>query len=211
MSLTMADSVTVADLPTGMDAYAAYLDGGFANYPELMARFPTSRLLSISTRHNYDPAADVLDVESADALDSDAPGFVEARSGLRVLYRQQSSVVNLMAALGSMPRSHYKLWTAHYNSSLGEHICGPGTCGIPWQADGTQWTDTGPYDLSILADNFFITSPKGADMFIEEKDGTVYQLIYGGTGTYWRKVPVKPTQYPVEPDPNGTWLELWKH
>jgi hypothetical protein len=36
-------------------------------------------------------------------------------------------------------RSEVRLWSAHYG--LGEHICGPGSCGaVPVEVDGTQWT-----------------------------------------------------------------------
>lgn len=217
-TIAMADSTTVALLPSGMPAYAGYVDGLYPTYAGMVARFPSALHLSITTRHFYDPNADCLDVETGDAFDSDAPGFVTARPGLRVLYRQQASVRSLMAALGSMPRSRYKLLTAHYSSFYGEHICGPTTCGIPWQADGTQWVDVGPYDLSVLSAGFFQASPilqeVEGDMFIKESDNTVYQLIYNGSNSYWRSIPSGmvgdlPASWIVS-DPNGSWLALWK-
>ncbi len=37
---------------------------------------------------------------------------------------------------------------------IGEHICGPSTCGCPVRADGTQWYSGPLYDLSLLEPGF---------------------------------------------------------
>jgi hypothetical protein len=207
MTLTMADSVTVPDLPTGMDAYAGYIDGPHANFPQLVARFPSALHLSISTQQAFDPAADCLDIETYDAVPADAPGFIEARAGLRVLYTSRDNVAALMPALANIPRTAYKLWTAHYGA--GQHICGPSSCGLEWQADGTQWESLTPYDQSLLAANFFAIPVEGP-MFINSQ-GKTWMFVANGLASFWREVPVAPTQYPVEPDPNGTWFGLWDH
>ncbi len=55
--------------------------------------------------------------------------------------------------------------------------------------------------------------PGGEDMFIQEPDDTVYQLIYAGKDSYWRSIPAPqaaklPTGVVVKDD--GGWLRLWK-
>lgn len=54
----------------------------------------------------------------------------------------------------------------------------------------------------------------GDEMFIKEKDGSVYWLIYQGAQSYWRGVPASlakavPAERIID-DPNGDWLRLWK-
>jgi hypothetical protein len=60
-------------------------------------------------------------------------------------------------------RAKTRLWTAHYG--LGEHICGPGTCGaLSINADGTQWTSSAlglVLDQSLLNDDFFTAATSG--------------------------------------------------
>ena len=59
----------------------------------------------------------------------------------------------------NISRSAVRLWSAHYG--LGEHICGPNSCGaMPIEADGTQWTSNAlgrNLDQSLLLDTFFTT------------------------------------------------------
>ena len=54
-------------------------------------------------------------------------------------------------------RARTRLWTAHYG--LGEHICGPASCGaLSVNADGTQWTSSAMglvLDQSLLVADFF--------------------------------------------------------
>ena len=60
-----------------------------------------------------------------------------------------------------------------------------------------------PGDILIMED----------DMFIKETNGDVYQLIYGGTDSYWRALPAAqaatiPASQVISDD--GGWLSLWK-
>src|SRR5262249_56233890 len=83
-----------------------------------------------------------------------------------------ASVSNMTSSGGVLPqltargiaRSQVRLLSAHYGA--GEHICGPGTCGLmSVDADGTQWTDQARgnggsvIDASVLRDDFFSGSP----------------------------------------------------
>ena len=63
-------------------------------------------------------------------------------------------------------RTKTRLWSAHYG--LGEHICGPGSCGLlSIDADGTQWTSSAlglVLDQSLLLEDFFTTqNPTAAE------------------------------------------------
>ena len=209
--LTMADSVTVADLPMGMDAYAQYVDGGWPDYAQMVARFPDALHLSITTRRAADMQADALDVEPLDAWPPgpEIPAFILGRAGLRVVYVARDNVALVMGVAELPPRSRWKLWTAHYG--FGEHICGPTTCGLEWQADGTQWTDTGPYDLSILLDTFFTVSQE-VDMptFVRDpKSGMICECSGGvatDLGDDWPKFRLAFPSAPLIEDTNGTIL-----
>lgn len=126
------------------DAVAGYVDqsGIGETYPAVVAAFPSTRHLSIATKPGS--SAECGDVESG-ALSN----WVDYTVG----YCAVSNVNDLVARYGR-PR---KLWTAHYDPSIGAHICSP-TCwpGLVTTADGTQWTNHGDvWDESLLADNFF--------------------------------------------------------
>jgi hypothetical protein len=169
MTLRMADSVTVANLPLkGYDAYAGYTSGLFTTFPalqELLAELGV-HLLSIAIDAAHD--ADCLDIEARDATNAQAPGWVmrQQKRGepQPVVYTSASNAAALIATLREhgIARSQYRLWSAHYGH--GKHICGPGQCQYP-QADGTQWTDSAPgnggskIDESLLAAGFFGATP----------------------------------------------------
>lgn len=173
--ISMADSVTVANLPGGYDAYAGYVDGDFKTEAELRARFPGAELV-IFTVTGASAAHGVKIVPGADA----EPGNVTAQGAALWAARQlkaapgsrpvvyadlltpgysMAEVIAELLALG-VTRSQYRVLTAHYTGK--PHVCGPGTgCGVGFQADGTQWTSSYPgaggsvIDVSVLADDFF--------------------------------------------------------
>lgn len=166
MTLVMADSVTVADLPPGLDFYAGYISGRYANATQVQARFPHATVLTIATSAVHD--ADCLDVEQGDAVPGDAPAWVrrqQARGITRpVVYSGQASMPAVLAALGraGIDRDAVRVWTAHYTYK--PHICSPTACGAQgFTADGTQWADDklglGHYDSSLLAAGFFGAPP----------------------------------------------------
>jgi hypothetical protein len=177
MTLRMADSVTVAHLPRGYDAYAGYTSGLFTTFPALKAVFAALgvHLLSIAVTAAED--ADCLDVERGDAANQQAPGWVMRQQKLGnarpVVYTSASNAAALLATLRDhgIARSQVRLWSAHYGH--GKHICGPGQCEYP-QADGTQWTDAAPgnggskIDESLLAAGFFGGTPKPVRKHLED-------------------------------------------
>lgn len=164
MTLRMADSTTVALLPSTFDAYAGYVDGNFTTWLAVVARFGATGkpLLSITVKRGL---ATCLDVENGDATISQAPAwwrFIVSTKPRPCIY---TSVANVNALVGAMtssgiPRVAYRLWTAHYTAA--PHICSP-VCwpGLVTTADGTQWTNTiygKKVDQSMLADTFFDTT-----------------------------------------------------
>ena len=156
--ITMYDSIYVANLPAGAEAYAGYV-GGF--WPTFSSLPPAEYKLSIAINARED--AMCLDVESGDAVAAQAPGWWRAAQQNHYLYTSASNaqlLINTMADAG-IARSQYKLWTAHYTGT--PHVCAPDVCGYP-VADGTQWTDAGPNncDVSLLNADFFATSPPPA-------------------------------------------------
>lgn len=159
--ITMFDSVTASALPSGDFAYAGYVDGRFANIPEIRRRFPGNNVLTIAVFAADD--ADCLDIETGDATPIEAAAWVTRQfaRGVRrpCLYSSVSEMNTVVAAIraAGIPRQSLRLWSAHYGN--GRHICGPQSCRlISIGMDGTQWTDQaagGTCDESLLLDGFF--------------------------------------------------------
>lgn len=135
-------------------AIAGYVNGIYANWPAIVAKYGRSGkfLLSIDVQANPAVGAQALDIEKGDASIAQAPGWFKAtqKAGRAAkdlrwypkLYISESNaqaLVDEMSKAG-IARNEYMLWTAHYGK--GKHICGPKTCGCPVQADATQWTST---------------------------------------------------------------------
>jgi peptidoglycan hydrolase-like protein with peptidoglycan-binding domain len=159
MTIAMYDSVTTSALPEGAQAYAGYVNGLYANYNAIKARFPGAQVLSIAVDPAYD--ADCLDIETGDATPGEAASWVLrqfTRGIVPCLYANVSTMIAVVADMqaAGVSRDSLRLWSAHYAE---EHICGPASCReISIQMDGTQWTDTAvgnTCDQSLLLDSFF--------------------------------------------------------
>lgn len=163
MTIRMADSAESNAL-AGLDvqALAGYVDGGIGDQPNsarIAAAHPQLHHLPIALSADHD--AECLDVEAGAAVASQVPAWVKRQRtrGISrpVIYASVSRMKDEILPLVDRPAT--RLWTAHYG--LGEHICGPHTCGqLPVDADGTQWTDAyhglaGVVDMSTLNDDFF--------------------------------------------------------
>jgi len=161
----MYDTALNNQFPAGGEAYAGYVDGSVGNQPNyayVVRTFPRAQHLSIAlfAAHN----ADALDVETGASAASDVPGWYgrQVARGVQrpVIYASASTMNGSVLAILSrarIARAQVRLWSAHYG--LGEHICGPHTCGaLSVDADGTQWTSSARglvLDQSLLLDNFF--------------------------------------------------------
>jgi hypothetical protein len=165
MTLTMADSITAANLPAGYNAYAGYVDGNWPDYPQIAAQFPSAHLLSI-TVFGTTPAT-ACDCENGDLTPAQAISWAQGRLSSNVwrpvIYADVSTMASSIVPGLTMPQASVRLWSAHYGA--GEHICGPSTCGlVSVNMDGTQWTDTASgtngsqIDASVLNAAFFTQS-----------------------------------------------------
>jgi hypothetical protein len=167
----MYDTISNDQFPPGAAAYAAYVDGNIGNQPNyafIVASFPKAEHLSVALFSNNN--ADALDVEPGASVPSDIPAWYAAqrKRGIQrpCVYASASTmnseILSVLSGAG-IARDTVRLWTAHYD--VGEHICGPGTCGaLSINADGTQWTPnavvdgvTLNLDQSLLLENFFTT------------------------------------------------------
>ncbi len=161
----MFDSAYNDQFPDDPEAVAGYVDGGLGdqpNYEWLAGHFPAARHLSIALVPGDD--ADVLDIETGAAVSSDAAAWharqLAAGAARPCFYANASTMEELLLpAISSLPRSSYRLWSAHYTGEA--HICGPSSChALSVSADGTQWTSSAlgrDLDQSLLAAGFFGT------------------------------------------------------
>jgi hypothetical protein len=163
----MFDTIENDQFPTGAAAYAGYVDGSIGNQPNyafIVSAFPKAEHLSIALFSSDN--ADALDVESGASVPADVPAWwtrQRARGITRPVVYASASAMNddILPVLSGakIARTTVRLWTAHYGA--GEHICGPGTCGLLSEnADGTQWTPTAGglvLDQSLLLEDFFTT------------------------------------------------------
>jgi hypothetical protein len=166
MTLTMYDSIYVANLPAGAGYLAGYVDGAWPTYAAVKARFPEATVLSVAVFATSD--AEACDCEAGDLTPGQVPAWVHRQIG-RGERRPcvYASVANFPAVLDELrvagiTRAQVRLWAAHYG--MGPHICGPASCnyfpGMP-VFDGTQWTEQAPgahgsrIDASLLQDDFF--------------------------------------------------------
>lgn len=170
-TVVMYDDVTASLIPADAQYIAAYADGRYENLAEVKKRFPNATVLKIDVRASF-RNGDVLDVETGDAINSEAPGWFKARKGHTdspkpILYTSASNVASLIQTMrkAGIPRTDYFVWSAHYSGK--QHICGLNTCGYP-KADGTQWTDRShnrSLDESLMEDYMFPKASKPATAF----------------------------------------------
>jgi len=194
----MFDTSLNDQFPSGAAAYAAYVDGRLGNQPNyayIVRAFPKAQHLSIALFAANN--ADVLDVEPGASVPSEIPGWYarQAQRGIArpVIYASASAMNDAILPTlrqAGISRARTRLWTAHYG--LGEHICGPGSCGaLSIDADGTQWTSTARglvLDQSLLAGDFFATTstdPTGTEAELQSGQLTT------GSGAF-TVIPVPP-------------------
>ena len=164
----MFDTALNDQFPSGAAAYAAYADRGLGNQPNyayIVSAFPTAQHLSIALFAANN--ADVLDVEAGASAPSEIPGWYarQVQRGITrpVIYASASTmngtILPVLSQAG-ISRARTRLWTAHYG--LGEHVCGPDSCGATSiDVDGTQWTPSAlglVLDQSLLVGDFFTTT-----------------------------------------------------
>jgi hypothetical protein len=146
MTRTMFDGITPGSVPAGAQLYAAYLDGNWADFAALVAKFPAAIGVPISVSASYNGGI-VLDVETGDATPTEAVVWVLMRRAAGVdptVYCNTSTWPEVRTAfeVHDVPEPHY--WVANY--SFGSNPA------IPAGAVALQYADKGGYDVSVVAD-----------------------------------------------------------
>ena len=199
MTLTMADSVTPANLPGGYDAYLGYVDGSWPTVPVLRSKFPGKHVVSLTVLGGND-VADGCDIENGDLSPQSGAEWIARRIAAGawrpVAYASVSAMGSVQAALAGagVQRSQVRLLSAHYGA--GQHICGPSTCGkIHIPMDGTQWTASAPgvggapIDASVLENDFFgVQPPAHPTTWQETMMSALPELKQGASGAHVRTV-----------------------
>jgi len=156
-TLYLWDDTNVSLIPSNAAAVAGYANGIYQTLPALRAAFPKAHILDIAVTASVN--ATCLDVETGDATNAQAAGWVKAQKarGLAkpIVYTSAGNVSALLKTLAAdgVNRSDVLIWSAHYTGSA--HICG--SCGYP-QADGTQYTNRAlgrSLDESLINADFF--------------------------------------------------------
>jgi hypothetical protein len=140
----MYDAVSVPSVPAGATLVAGYDDGYYTDVAAFEARFPHAKVVPI-TVFASDNLGTVLDVEGGDATPAQAPGWVKMRRAAGVdptVYCNSSTwdAVKAAFSIAGVAQPHY--WIARYD----------GIAVIPAGAIAKQYSDPGPYDLSVVAD-----------------------------------------------------------
>lgn len=159
--ITMFDATNVSQIPSNAVAVAGYVNGHWPTFDQLHTSFPHSHRLSIAVSVAAD--AECLDVEQGDATPDQAPAWVKRQiaNGVKrpVVYTSVSQAARVMSALerAGIPRSQFRLWTAHY--TFKPHRCTK-KCGfgMTGTADATQYTDRAlgrTLDASLVSPTFF--------------------------------------------------------
>lgn len=157
---TMYDSVTLTEIPATAEAVAGYVNGRWPTYPQLAAKWPHAKRVSIAVTTEAD--ADVLDIETGDASPAQAPAWVRRqimrgvkKPAVYASVSQMPTVLSVLRAAG-IGRSQVRVWTAHYTHV--PHRC-TSACyrGFNTTADATQYTNVAlskNLDASLVTDGF---------------------------------------------------------
>lgn len=160
----MFDGIVPGEVPAGAQLYAAYLDGNWADYSAMVARFPQAVHVSIAVSAGYD-GGQVLDVENGDASPTGSVTWVVKRRAAGVdptVYCSMSNWSTVQAAFRARGVAQPHYWIADY--SLGTNPA------IPAGAVALQYADRGGYDESVVADYWPGVDPVSASFNQEETE-----------------------------------------
>jgi hypothetical protein len=141
------DGITASNIPLDAQMVAGYDDGLYRWSAADWARFPNAVKIHIAVFAS-DNESTVLDVEPGDATPAQAPGWVNARRAGGVDPTVYCSLSSWPVVRGNFQNQrvaepHY--WIAAY----------PGIGGALYAGSvAHQYADPGPYDLSVVADNW---------------------------------------------------------
>lgn len=148
MTTFMEDAVNVQNLDPTSPVVAVYLDGAYATtQAAVRARCPNSAIVWITVLAS--PRGMAYDCETGNGTPQDAVSYAQERLALGytpIVYCGEhtwwSEIEQLMAAAGLEGKVIY--WVADYD----------GVAQIPVGADGKQYADPGPVDLSVVDQTF---------------------------------------------------------
>jgi hypothetical protein len=172
--ITQYDDVDLSLIPADAEAVAAYVGGSWPDYSKAVADFPKARHKSIAV--NVDEDADILDIESGDAVPADAPVWYKRQKarGLALpgFYSDASEMPSVVAELDAagIEASEYVLWVAHLSDAAPAYP-------FEQNAKAVQWTFTAlgrNLDQSACVEEFWsaekppaIVNPEHYDWFID--------------------------------------------
>ncbi|MFC1434362.1 hypothetical protein ACEZDB_27350 [Streptacidiphilus sp. N1-3] len=143
MTRYMYDAVDPSGIPAGATLVAGYVNGRYANIPELKARFPHAVVVGIAVTAGFNGGT-VLDVEAGDATPAQAPGWVKLRRAAGVdptVYCNTSTWPAVRAAFAAADVAPPHYWIAHFGVAAV----------IPAGAIALQYKNTAQYDESVVA------------------------------------------------------------
>lgn len=203
-------TIEAAHVTKATRAIAGYVNGRYANWPAIVAKWGRSGmfLLSIDVQANPGAGAQCLDIELGDATIAQAPAWFKATQAAgkaardlrwypklytsvgdtKFLGDRLQALVDTMSAAG-VKRDEYMLWSAHYTGKA--HICGPSSCGSKVQADATQWTSTfegASLDASLCYGYFFAGPPAPGAPALPAPRALVAYPSYRGVDLVWGAV-----------------------
>lgn len=160
MTKLMYDAIDPSSIPPSAALLAGYINGNpkWQSYYPMVAGWPHATVLSITVKaYNSDNSfvvADILDVENGDALPTDAPKWTVAMRALsRPVITPYCSRLgtwpDTLAAFKSAKVPLPDFWIADQTNT--PHLV-PGSV-------ATQYTDAGPYDLSLTNGYWPLSSP----------------------------------------------------
>lgn len=120
------DSVDLSQIPSAAPAVAGYVDGAWANWADVLTKWPTTRHVSITATGRSQ--ADVCDVEPGDVSAQGAVQWIDsmhrAGHGAPGIYASLDTWVTQLLPLLTRRwhRSQYRVWTAHWTGRW--HRCG---------------------------------------------------------------------------------------
>ena len=168
----MYDSVRASMIPFGAVMVAGYVDGPDSQWSAAdWARFPDAVKVRIATNPTT-AAGQVLDCENGDATPADAPGWVlraRARGVDPTVYCSEANWPQAFAAFAATGVAQPHYWIAAY-PGIGQNLY-PGTV-------AHQYVDTGPYDLSVVADYWpGVDNAEGASAMNPEQADAICALV----------------------------------
>jgi hypothetical protein len=170
--ITMYDSVTPSAIPLDAKAVAGYVGGNFPSFSLIVQRCPKALHKSIAV--NAEEDADILDIESGDAVPEQYPAWHrrQVARGVKMPgpYAPASEMPAVLAACAAagIARSEMADWWAHFNN---EPVLEGG-------GRAKQYIDHGPqgqnYDISVCDPGFFgvvapVVNPMRYDWFLNRK------------------------------------------